>query len=108
MIKQIVYCGITVASLVLVTKPPLVDAHSSGVTVGVVHSCVVTVTRGENKKGDIRIIGATETCRSGEAAVDWNASRRQPAMTNGSACSTTISRFTRSHLSVGSCFHRRC
>jgi collagen type VII alpha len=72
MIKQIVYCGITVASLVLVTKPPLVDAHGGGTTIGVVHSCVATITRGENKKGRIRIIGATGSCESGEAAVDWN------------------------------------
>jgi hypothetical protein len=53
-------------ALIVMAAVTIVDAHGQGPAPGVIHSCV-------KNNGDITIVGATDTCKNNETALDWNA-----------------------------------
>jgi hypothetical protein len=58
--------GIIAAGIVILAAVTIVGAHGPGPAPGIIHSCV-------KNNGDITIVGATDTCKNNETALDWNA-----------------------------------
>lgn len=50
----------------------LVGAHPGAPSSGVIHACVTSLPPGPRNLNVPRIVGASDTCRSGETALDWN------------------------------------
>ena len=48
------------------------SAHPGPVASGVIHGCVNNSTT-DGSAGNVRIVGATATCKSNESALDWHA-----------------------------------